>query len=184
VPELVGVDHGPDRLHHAVGDVEREHVDHPAFRVAGHRARLPVHPGQLAVGTEHLPAAEQAEHEPCHPLRPGKRLRQRLALAAAVADHDHVGREQLEQRGQVAARGGGEEPAGHLVALLAGCLEPGLALVDVLPGAGEDLTAVRLGLADDARYLRVFIAEHLVQEKHRTLVRREALQQHQEGHGQ
>jgi hypothetical protein len=96
MPELVRVDHGPDRLDQAVGDVQRDYAEHAALCVVGDRARLAVDPGQL---------------------RPGKRGEQRLALAATIADHDHVGREHLEQPGQVAAARGGEEPAGHLVAL-------------------------------------------------------------------
>ena len=31
--ELVGIDHGADRPHHAAGDVELEHADHPSFGV-------------------------------------------------------------------------------------------------------------------------------------------------------
>jgi len=54
----------------------------------------------------------------------------------------------------------------------------------VLPGAGEDLTAVRLGLAGDLGDLLVAVAEHLVQQEHGALDRRQALQQDQEGHGQ
>ena len=115
--ELVGVDHGPDRLNDAVGDVEGQDVDHEAFGVVGHQARLAVDPGWLAAGAQVLYPARDAEHEAGHPLGPEEWLSCRPGLAAAVPDHDHVGGEQVEQAGQVAARGGGEEPAGHLVAL-------------------------------------------------------------------
>jgi len=119
VPELVGVDHGPDRLHQAVGDVDREHTDHPAFGVVGHRARLAVDPSRLGVGARLLRPAEQPEQKPGDAFRPVQRIAQRRALAAAVADHDHVGGEEFEQAVEVTAAGGIEEPAGYLVALLA-----------------------------------------------------------------
>jgi hypothetical protein len=117
MPELVGVDHGPDRLDQAVGDVQRDYAEHAALRVVGDRTRLAVDPGQLAVRAQLLAAAAQPEQEPGDPFGPDQRGEQRLALTAAVADHDHVGRQQLNQPGQVAAASGGEEPAGHLVAL-------------------------------------------------------------------
>src|SRR5580700_1334957 len=47
VVKLVRVDHRPDRLHQAVGDVEDEDVDDPAFRVVADRPRLAVDPGRL-----------------------------------------------------------------------------------------------------------------------------------------
>jgi len=119
VLQLVGVDHGPDRLDPAVGDVEGEDVDHPALGVVGDGAGLAVDLRQLERGTQLLAPAEEPEDEPGHPLGPGQRLGPRLALAPAVADRDHVGREQFQQAGQVAAGRGGEEPAGHLVTLLA-----------------------------------------------------------------
>ena len=182
--QLVGVDDGPDRLHLAVGDVQYEHVDHAAFAIVGDRAGLPVHPGWLEVDAHLRGTPVQPEHEPGHPLGPGQRLDDRPGLAAAVADHDHIRREQFEQGGHVAASGGGEEPAGHLLALLAGGVEARLAVVDVVPGPGQDLTAVRLGLAGDAGDLLVVVAEHLVQQEHRSFGRCQALQQHQERHRQ
>jgi hypothetical protein len=182
--ELVGVDHRSDRLHHAVGDVEGEDVDDAVFGVVGDRSRLVVDPGQLDVGTHLRPPACQPEHEPRDLFRPMDRFGRRPGLAAAVADHDHVGGEQFEQAGQVAAVGCGEEPAGHLATLLAGGLKTGLALVDVAPGAEEDLPAVGLGLAGDVRDLLIVVAEHLVQQEHRAFGRRQALHQDEEGHGQ
>jgi hypothetical protein len=115
--ELVGVDHGPDRLDYAVGDVEGQDVDHETFGVVGHQARLAVDPGGLAAGAQLLGPARDAEHEARDPFCPVERVGCRPGLTAAVPDHDHVGGEQLEQAGQVAARGGGEEPARHLIAL-------------------------------------------------------------------
>ena len=98
------------------------------------------------------------------------------AFAAAVADHDDVGRQEVQQATQVAALDRVEEPAGHLVALLARGLEPGLALVDVVPGAGEDLPAVRLGLPGDLGDLGVVVAEDLVEQEHGSFGRRQAFQ--------
>jgi hypothetical protein len=46
VTKLVGIDHGTDRLDHAVGDVEREHSDHTPFGVVRDGTRLAVDPGQ------------------------------------------------------------------------------------------------------------------------------------------
>jgi len=189
VLELVGVDHGPDRLNDAVGDVEGQDVDHEVFGVVGHQARLAVDPGRLAAGAQVLGPARDAEHEAGHPLGPEERLSCRPGLAAAVPDHDHVGGEQVEQAGQVAARGRGEEPARHLLALRprgveAGSFAAGPALGDVLPGPGEDLAAVRLGLAGDLRDLGVFVAEHLMEQEHRAFGRGQAFQQDEEGHRQ
>src|SRR5215469_11964235 len=46
-----------------------------------------------------------------------------------------------------------------------------------LPGPGEDLTAVHLGLAGDPRHIRVAVPEHLAQHEHRPLHRRKGLEQ-------
>src|SRR6266699_5629395 len=161
--QLVGVDDGPDRLHQAVGDVQYEYVDHAALAIVGDPARLAVDPGWLDVDAHLRGPAVQPEHEPDHLFGPDQRLGDRPGLAAAVADHDHVRREQFEQAGHVAAFGGGEKPAGHLLALLAGGVEARLAVVDVVTGPGQDLAAVRLGLAGDAGDLLVVVTEHLVQ---------------------
>ena len=59
--ELIGVDHGPDRLNYAVGDVEGQDVDHEAFGVVGHQARLAVDPGWLTAGAQVLGPARDAE---------------------------------------------------------------------------------------------------------------------------
>ena len=117
--ELIRVDHGADRLHQAVGDVEGEDAGHPALGVVGHRARLAVDQGRPGVAAVLLGPAEQPEQEPGDPVGPVRRLGQGQALAAAVADHDHVGGQEVQQAAQVAAGGGVEEPAGHLVALFA-----------------------------------------------------------------
>jgi hypothetical protein len=184
VLELIGIDHGADRLHQAVGDVEREDASHSPLGVVGHRAGLAVDQGQHAVDALLLAPAEQSENEPGNPFRPVQRLTQDLALAAAVADRDHVRGEQAQQRAQVPAARRLEETAGYLVTLLAGGVEPGLALVNMAPGADEDLPAVRLGLACDLGDLGIRVAEDLVQEEHGTLGRRQAFEQDEERHGQ
>ena len=89
--QLVGVHDGPDRLHQAVGDVQDEHVDHAAFAIAGNPAGLAVYPGWLDVDAHLRGPPVQAEDEPGHTFGPGQRLGGRPGLAAAVADHDHVG---------------------------------------------------------------------------------------------
>jgi hypothetical protein len=119
VLELVGVDHGAHRLYHAVGDVEREDAGHAAFGVVDHRAWLAVDQGRNAVRTLLVGPAEQPDQEPGDPFRPVRGLAPGQALAAAVADHDDVGRQEVQQAIEVAAADRVEEPAGHLVALLA-----------------------------------------------------------------
>jgi hypothetical protein len=119
VLELVGVDHGVDRLHQAAGDVEREDGGHPAFCVVDHRAGLAVDQGRHGVGPLVLRPAEQPEQEPPDPFGPVRGLAPGQALAAAVADHDDVGRQEVQQVIDVTAVDRVEEPAGHLVTLLA-----------------------------------------------------------------
>src|SRR6266508_3180158 len=71
------------------------------------------------------------------------------------------------------------EPSCQLVALLARGLEAGPALLEVASRSRRELTDVVLALADDLRDLRIPVVEHVVQQQHRALLRREALQQHQ-----
>ena len=83
--QLVGVDDGPDRLHPAVGDVQDEHVDHPAFAVVADPAGLAVHPGWLDVDAQLGGAPVQAEHEPGH------RDRGEVLVAGRVVGVPHRG---------------------------------------------------------------------------------------------
>jgi hypothetical protein len=119
VLELVGVDYGAHHLHQAVGDVDGEDAGHPPLGVVDHRAGLAVDQGRNSVGAFFVRPAEQPEQEPGDPFGPVRGLAQGQALAATVADHDHVGGQQFEQPVDVTAAYGVEEPAGHLVALLA-----------------------------------------------------------------
>jgi hypothetical protein len=184
VLKLVGVEDGPDRLDQAVGDIEGKDVDDPVLSVIGDRAGLAVDPARLDPGTHLRTAAGQPEHEPGHLLPPVKWPGRGPRLAAAIADHGHVGREHLEQGVHVTALGGGEESPGHLLALRPGGIEARLAVVHVAPGACEDLPAVRLGLAGDLGDLPVVVAEHLMQQEHGALSWRKALEQDKECHGQ
>jgi hypothetical protein len=182
--EFVRVDHGADGLDQAVGDVEGEDADHAALAVVGDGARLAVNHGRHAVGPLLPRPAEQSEDEPGDPFGPVHRLAQGLALAAAVADRDHIGRQDVEQCAEVPAVYRAEEAAGHLVSLLAGSVEPGLARVYVVPGPDGDLPAVRLGLAGDLGDLPEVVAEDLVEQEDGAFGRRQALQQDEECHGQ
>jgi hypothetical protein len=184
VLELVRVEDGLDRLDQAVGDIEGEDVDDPVLSVVGDRAGLAVDPARLDPGAHLRTAAGQPEHEPGYLLPPVERPGRGPRLAAAIAHHGHVRCEHLEQGVHVTALGGSEESPGHLFALGPGGIEARLALVHVAPGAREDLPAVRLGLAGDPGDLPVVVAEHLMQQEHGTLGRRQALEQDKERHGQ
>ncbi len=189
VAELVRVDHGADRLDLPVGDVEGEHVDHPSLGVVGDRAGLAVDPGRPLRRTEQAAPAEQAAEQPQHRLPPDEWLTERLRLAAAVAVEDHVRGEQAEQRVQVAAFSGGEEPAGEFLAFRAAgrlgrTVGPRVGGGDVLAGPGEDLPAVHLALARGPGDGRVVVSEHLAEHEHRPFHRGQRLHQHQERHRQ
>jgi hypothetical protein len=95
--QLVRVDDRPDRLHSAVGDVQYEHVDHAALAIVGDPAGLAVQPRWLDVDAHLRGSPVQPEHEPDHLFGPGQRAGDGPGLAAAVAHHDHVGREQFQQ---------------------------------------------------------------------------------------
>jgi hypothetical protein len=184
VLQLVRIDHGEDRLDKPVGDVEREDVDDPVLGVVGDGAGLAVDPGRLHPDAQPRCLPGQPGHEPRHPLRARDRLGRGPGLAAAIAHHDHVGGEHLEQRVHVPTLGRDEEAPGHLLALSAGGIEARLALVHMMAGAGQDLAAVRLRLAGDPGDLAVVVGEDLVQEEHGPLGGRQALKQDEKGHGQ
>jgi len=187
--ELVRIDHTKDRLDHAVGHLKLEHGEHPPRRVVPDRARLAVDPGQPDGDAEDAAPAEEPDQQPGGWLPSVQRRGDRLRLAATVPVNHHIRRQHAEKRVHVAARGGLEEPAGEFLAF--GPPRRGRRAVahrpfggDALPGAGEDLPAVHLGLAGDPGHVRVAVAEHLAQHEHRPLHRREGLEQHEERHGQ
>ena len=96
MPELIGIHNGTDGVDLPVRDFQGERADHAMLAVVGDRARLAVDQGGLPVRTILLGATEQPEDEPGDPVRPVQRLTPGQALAAAVADHDHVGGEQAQ----------------------------------------------------------------------------------------
>jgi hypothetical protein len=69
--------------------------------------------------------------------------------------------EQRLEPSEIALLGGREEPLCQLVALLAGRVEAGPALLDVASGAGGELAHVVLALADDRRDLRILCSPAL-----------------------
>src|SRR5262249_34031106 len=73
--------------------------------------------------------------------------------------------------------GGRKEPSCQLVALLARGLDARPAPRDVVSRSRRQLTDVVLVLANDLRDLRMVVVEHVVQQQHRALLRREALPQ-------
>jgi hypothetical protein len=171
VTELVGVDDRADGLDAAVGDVEGEDAEQAAGRVEDERAGVAV---DLGRGDDHADGAAapgQAEEEPRDPLGAVDGDGHGRGLAAAVAVDDGVGGQQADQALGVALVDGGEEPAGELLALAPGGLEPRPAGLDVAAGSGRDLAAVVLGPADEAADLGVAVAKHLVEQEHRPLDR-------------
>ena len=87
-----------------------------------------------------------------------------------------MGEQRLQSR-EIALRGGGEESPSQLVSMPLRGLKARAALLDVVAGAGGELTHVLLALADDRRDLRIPVVEHVAQEQRGALLGREALQQ-------
>ena len=134
----------------------------------------------LGARADPLAADEQRADEVADLVAPDDRQRRRGRLAAAVAgQHDVVG-EQRHEPVDVAVGDRLDEAAGELVALLRRRLEARLARVDVRARAGGDLAAVRLAALDDLGDLRERVVEHVVQQEHRPLHRRQRLQHEQE----
>jgi hypothetical protein len=138
MPQLVGVDHRGHRLDlAALGNVESEDADQPLGRVEHHRPGLPVHCDLAQRGAAEAgsggPHSRQQRADHPHPAF------ERLGQAAAM--QGHVVGQQLLERAEVAVLGGGEEPPGQALALLARRLEAGSSLPDVPPGPGHELAA-------------------------------------------
>src|SRR5918992_1267745 len=96
----------------------------------------------------------------------GPRCRSLSGLAmerTAVTVHDGVGGQEPDQPLGVAPLDGGEEPAGQLLALVPGRLEPGAAGLDVAAGPGRDLAAALLRPVEHPGDLGVAVAEHVVE---------------------
>src|SRR6266516_8015152 len=131
VGELVRVGDPADGLDYAVDDLERHDRGDAALLVHEHHAGLPVELGRRQRPAEPRGLRERADHQLRDALAPVDRLRPGRRLAAAVAVHDDVRGEQLDQRVRVAELRRGEEPPRELVALLARGFEPRPSLVDV-----------------------------------------------------
>ena len=181
MPELVRVQHRPDRHHDAVGDLERRHPHSPPTGVGERDPRLAVHErgpvGEAELGGLLAPADERLRD----PLGADERHGDRRRLAAAVAVDDGVRRQEVDQPVGVALLPRHEEAARDLLALLAADVEPAPALVDVGVRARQDLAAVGRALVDDRRDLLVGVVEHLPQQEDGPLDRGELLEQVQEG---
>ncbi len=124
---------------------------------------------------------ERAEH-PHDVVRSDDRLRERRALASAVRDGLHVGREQLLQPVDVALAQRVEEPRRQLLPLAAIGGEPRPPLLDVPAGSDDELTAGRLGTIHGHGDLRELEPEHVTQHEHGTFERTQPLEQHEGGH--
>jgi hypothetical protein len=98
------------------------------------------------------------------------------AFAPAVADHLHVGSEQLAQPVDVALAEGVEEPVGQRRALPPVGLEPGPALVHMAASPHGELPDGRLRPPHRRRDLGEAEAEDLPQHEHRPLQGAEPLQ--------
>src|SRR6266542_2958320 len=90
VAQLVGVNDGADRLHDAVGDVEREDVDDPLLGVEQDRAGLAVHLVQLDADAQAGELASPAGEEAADTVAADDRARPGRRLAAAVAVDDDI----------------------------------------------------------------------------------------------
>ena len=117
-------------------------------------------------------------------VAPADRSHQRPRLPAAVGPDGHVRREEAQERLQVTADQGGQEPLGHRLphretGLVA--RPPGL---DVLPGPVGDLTDRDRRAAEDLRDLGMGVPEHLVEHEHGPLQRRQRLEDHKQRHRQ
>ncbi len=181
VGKLVRVDNRADAPDLTAGDVERQHADEALLCVKNECSWAVVdldgaqrHAGDARAEDQRL---DQRARDA---VAAAQRARQGGHLAAAVASQlNVVGEQRLEPR-KVALLGGSEEPPGQLVALLTRGLEAGPTLLDVASCSRRELTDVVLALADDLGDLRVVVVEHIVQDQRSPLLRREALEQHEQ----
>ena len=96
---------------------------------------------------------------------------------------DVLGEQGLE-RLEIALAGGGEEALRQLLAAPLRRLVPRPPVVHMLTRARGDLARGRLALADDRGDPVVRVVEHVAQEEHRALLRREILQDDEKGERQ
>src|SRR5215207_10368851 len=185
VGQLVGVDDRVDACDLTAGDVERHHGDQPLLCIEVERSWAAVDlDGARRYALKALAEADPADERAGDTGAAAQRVRQGGDLAAAVAGRLNIVGEQRLEPSEIAFLGGLKEPSCQPVALLARRLEAGPALLDVASGAGGELAHVIVTLADDRRDLRIPIVEHVVKQQHGSLLRRDALQQHQQGQRQ
>src|SRR5262249_61996352 len=137
--------------------VDRHHVHETAVGIEEHRARLAVDLHAADGDSELAGVAAEALEEAGDLLPSEDRVTPRRARAAAVAVHDRVGREQVDEPAHVAVLDGVEEPSGQAVTLLPRRLEARPVLVDVSARAHRELPAVVRALADARRNLVVAV---------------------------
>src|SRR5512142_236358 len=112
---------------------------------------------------EGLHAFDDAEQRPGDPLASHQRLRIGVRFAAAIAVEDRIGGEEANETIQIAALRRANESARQLLLAPEARVEARPALADALAGASEDLAAVLLALAHDARDLIIRIVKGFMQ---------------------
>src|SRR5215211_779657 len=147
--EFLGVEYRPYGDDDTLGDLERRDPERASGLVVEHEAQLAVDARRAVCDAALVRLAAPADDRLRDALGAHERGRHRRRLAAAVAVDGGVGREQLDERVGVAFLPGRDEAARDLLALLARDFEATSPRFDVPARAGEDLTAVGGGLADD-----------------------------------
>lgn len=87
--------------------------------------------------------------------------------------------QQRPEPGEVALSSGGREAAGELPLLLAGCPSARAPLLNAPSRSRRELAHIVRALADDLGNPWVVVVEHVVEQEHGALLRRQAVQHHQ-----
>ncbi len=119
----------------------------------------------------------QPVHEPADVVLSDDRTLPGRRPPAAVAVHDDVRRQHAHQLVHVPVTEGGEEPASQLIPSNTGASNRGFPPGDVVAHPGDELAAVRLALADDARDLNEAVREDVAQQEDSALDGRQPFQQ-------
>ena len=184
--QLVRVDDRAHALDLALRNVEDHDADQAAVTVENERTGLSVHllAPQGDAPDQGLKPREPRRQRARHPVSAVERPRDGGCLAASVAVEHHVVGQQFLQPLEIPLLGGREEAVRERVALLARGLEsdaPTPPLLHVAAGPRHELAGVLRARTDDLRDPVVRLVEHLVQQERGPLLRRQALEQHQEG---
>jgi len=123
---------------------------------------------------------EDAEQEPRHPVRAEDGLAGGRDLASAVADHDDVGIEQVNQRRQIARGRRRGERLDHAAVLGRVGLRPAGTVADVASGTGGELADGPGRAADDVRHLVEGEAEEVVEDERSPFGWGQGLHHHQD----